>query len=182
MRTIITRLLLSSLLWAASACQDEHDDGAGVPSSMSPRSASHLVPQMLPPLDLKAPPDDSTKTAGGLALKKLATNEHGAHALRGDTVLVHYTGWRQSTGVTFFTTKAGGEPMALDVAHASPAFSEALQRLRQGERTMLWVPPTEAGVETLVYEVELLEVVSPRKHASKEPDARSASASAVRSD
>jgi FKBP-type peptidyl-prolyl cis-trans isomerase len=75
-------------------------------------------------------------------------------------VLVHYTGWRQRTGETFFTTKHAGQPMTLDIAHASPAFSEALQLLRKGEKAVLWVPPSESTPETLVYEIEVVDVVS----------------------
>jgi hypothetical protein len=40
--------------------------------------------------------------------------------------------------------------MALDVAHAAPGFSEALQLLRKGEKAMLWVPPGQGTGETLV--------------------------------
>jgi FKBP-type peptidyl-prolyl cis-trans isomerase len=83
-------------------------------------------------------------------------------------VLVHYTGWRQRTGETFFTTKGTSQPMALDVAHAAPGFGEALQLLRKGERAVLWVPPaqgTDQGTETLVYEVEVVDIVAAPKIA-----------------
>jgi FKBP-type peptidyl-prolyl cis-trans isomerase len=81
--------------------------------------------------------------------------------------MVHYTGWRQRTGETFFTTKGIGQPLALDVEHAAPAFGEALQILHKGEKAVLWVPPSESTPEALVYEVEVVDVVSPPQVAKQ---------------
>jgi hypothetical protein len=159
MRTLTLGLLVSSLVWIASACQGDRDDEELASGSASP--ASRLIPQMMPPLDLKAPPDDATKTASGLAVKKLTERAAGAQAQRSDTVLLHYTGWRRRTGETFFTTKGVSQPMALDVAHAAPGFSEAVQMLRKGEKAVVWVPPGQGTSETLVYEVEVVDIVSP---------------------
>ena len=156
MRTLTLGLLVLSLVWAASACQDDRDEQEQ--ASASP--ASRLIPQMLPPVDLKAPPDDASKTASGLAYKKLTSRDAGAPPQRSDTVLVHYTGWRQRTGETFFTTKVINQPMALDVGHAAPGFGEALQLLRKGETAMLWVPPGVGTGETLVYEIEIVDIVA----------------------
>jgi hypothetical protein len=128
---------------------------------------SRLVPQVTPPIDITAPPEDAERTASGLAVKKLTTRDGGAQARRGDTVMVHYTGWRQRTGETFFTTKGIGQPLSLDVEHAAPAFSEALQLLHKGEKAVLWVPPSESAPEALVYEIEVTEVVSPPQVAKR---------------
>jgi peptidylprolyl isomerase len=160
MRTFTLGLLISSLVGAAAACQgDSNDPGDEEPAHASP--LSRLIPQVTPPIDIKAPPEDAAKTASGLAVKKLTTRNSGAQARRGDTVMVHYTGWRQRTGETFFTTKGIGQPLSLDVEHAAPAFGEALQLLRKGEKAVLWVPPSESTPEALVYEIEVTEVVSP---------------------
>ena len=159
MRTFTLGILISSLVGAA-ACQGDSDDrDEEKPAQASP--LSRLVPQVAPPIDIKAPPEDATKTASGLAVKKLTTRDGGAQARRGDTVMVHYTGWRQRTGETFFTTKGIGQALSLDVEHAAPAFREALQLLHKGEKAVLWVPPTESTPEALVYEIEVTEVVSP---------------------
>jgi hypothetical protein len=147
---------------AAAACQgnsNERDDEE--PARTSP--VSRLIPQVAPSIDIKVPPEDATKTSSGLAVKKLTAQDAGAQARRGDAVLVHYTGWRQRTGETFFTTKGVGQPLTLDVEHAAPAFSEALQLLRKGEKAVLWVPPSDSTPETLVYEVEVVDVVPPPK-------------------
>ena len=167
MRTLTLGLLISSLVWTASACQGDRDDPEPASGSASP--ASRLIPQMMPPLDLKAPPDDASKTASGLAYKKLSERTSGAQPQRSDTVLVHYTGWRQRTGETFFTTKGINQPMTLDVAHAAPGFGEALQLLRKGEKAVLWVPPGQGTGETLVYEIEVVDIVSPPKVGAMAP-------------
>lgn len=160
MRTFTLGLMISSLVGAAVACQgDSSDRDDEEPAHASP--LSRLVPQVTPPIDIKAPSEDAVKTASGLALKKLTTRDGGAQARRGDTVMVRYTGWRQRTGETFFTTTGIGQPLSLDVEHAAPAFREALQLLRQGEKAVLWVPPSESTPEALVYEVEVVDVVPP---------------------
>jgi hypothetical protein len=160
MQTLTLGLLISSLVGAAAACQgDSNDRGDEEAAQASP--LSRLIPQVAPPIDIKAPPEDAPRTASGLAIKKLTTRDGGAQARRGDTVMVSYTGWRQRTGETFFTTKGIGQPLSLDVDHAAPAFREALQLLHKGEKAVLWVPPTESAPEALVYEIELVEVISP---------------------
>jgi hypothetical protein len=166
MRTFTLGLLISALAMTAAGCQGDPDDREDEqPASASP--VSRLVPQVMPPIDIKAPPDDAARTTSGLAMKKLATRDGGAQARRGDTVMVHYTGWRQRTGETFFTTKGTGQPLSLDVEHAAPAFSETLQLLRKGERAVLWVPPSESTPEALVYEVEVVDVISPPQVAKR---------------
>ena len=158
MWTFTLGLLISALVVTA-ACQggpDDRDDEQSAQTS----PASRLVPQVTPPIDIKAPPEDATKTASGLAVKMLRARDTGAQAKRGDTVRVHYTGWRQRTGETFFTTHGSREALALDVEHAAPAFREALQLLHKGEKAVLWVPPSESTPEALVYEVEVVDVVA----------------------
>jgi FKBP-type peptidyl-prolyl cis-trans isomerase len=61
-----------------------------------------------------------------LVYKKLTANEAGAQPTRHGTALVQYTGWRQRTGETFFTTKGRDQPIAQDLSTAAPGFAEAL--------------------------------------------------------
>src|SRR4051812_39884323 len=68
------------------------------------------MPQITPPLDIKKPPADAVKTPSGLMYKKLVVNDAGTAAKKNDTVLINYTGWRQSTGETFFSNKSRGQP------------------------------------------------------------------------
>jgi hypothetical protein len=165
MRTFTLGLLISSWV-AGAACQgDSSEREDEEPARTSP--LSRLIPQVMPPIDIKTPPEDATKTASGLAVKKLTAREAGTQARRGDTVMVHYTGWRQRTGETFFTTTGIGQPLSLDVEHAAPAFREALQLLRKGEKAVLWVQPSESAPEALVYAVEVIDVVSPPQVAKQ---------------
>ena len=143
-----------------SAC---HSDEEG--DTPAPRAMQRLIPQVAPPLDLEKPPAEAIKTASGLVYKKLGERDAGARPARSDKVLVHYTGWRQGTGDTFFTTKGRGQPIALDVAHAAPSFREVLPLLGKGERAMFWVPPGPGTAGTLVYEVEVVDFVTPPRGA-----------------
>src|SRR5262245_50252111 len=122
MRTQSIGVLFSSLLLATSACNDDADDEPTQPATVKP-----LIQQVPPPLDLKEPPKDATKISSGLIYKKLVARDTGEAAKRNDTVMVRYTGWRQSTGETFFTTSSSGEALGIDVAYAAPSFGEALQ-------------------------------------------------------
>jgi hypothetical protein len=164
MRTQIIGVWLSSLLLAASACNDDANEPAKT-SATRP-----LIEQVSPPLDLREPPKDATKTASGLTYKKLVASATGETAKRTDTVVIRYTGWRQQTGQTFFTTNRGGDAMGIDVAYAAPGFGEALQQLRKGEKAMLWVPPGQGSPETLVYEIEVVDIKSPTPIASRAND------------
>jgi FKBP-type peptidyl-prolyl cis-trans isomerase len=166
MQTFTLGLVISSLVGAAAGCQgDSIDRDDEEPARASP--LNRLIPQVAPPIDIKTPPEDATKTSSGLAIKKLTAREAGAQARRGDTVMVQYTGWRQRTGETFFTTKGSSQPMSLDVEHAAPAFREALQLLHKGEKVVLWVPPSESTPEALVYEVEVIDVVPALKQPNR---------------
>jgi hypothetical protein len=158
------------LVVTAASCQGDSDDRDDEQAAHT-SPVSRLIPQVMPPIDIKAPPEDATKTSSGLAVKKLTARDGGPQARRGDTVMVHYTGWRQRTGETFFTTQGSSQPLTLDVEHSAPAFSEALQLLRKGEKAVLWVPPSESAPEALVYEVEVIDVVPPPQVA-KQPMTR----------
>jgi len=135
--------------------------GAGSGSAARPR-----IEQVAPPLPIKPPPADATKTASGLVYKKLVANEAGAQPKRNDSVLINYTGWRES-GETFFTNKGRSQPFRLNLVHAAPGFTEALQLMHKGETAMLWMPaeigykapPTKGNREALVYQLELVDIV-----------------------
>lgn len=146
--------------------------GSGSGSGSEPVAANQprtKGEQVKPPIDLATPPLDAVKTASGLIYKMLAPGPSDApKPLRNDTVMITYTGWRQATGETFFTNKGKGQPMPLVLANTAPGFTEALQLMRKGERAMLWIPPSigykgapppGTAAETLVYEVELHEIV-----------------------
>ena len=162
MRIRTIGVLFSSLVLAASACNDEADDEPATPAPARP-----LIRQVPPPLDLKEPPKDAMKTASGLIYKKVTARDAGEAAKRGDTVMVRYTGWRQGTGETFFTTSDSADALGIEVGYAAPSFGEALQQLRKGEKAVLWMPPGDGTPETLVYEVEVVDIKSPTATESR---------------
>jgi peptidylprolyl isomerase len=161
MRTFALGILIASTA-AASACHNDDDtkDGTATATTPVPRRG---VPQVPPPLDLHAPPADATKTASGLIYKRLGTGTAGAQPRSEDTVLVRYTGWRQRTGETFFTTQGRAQPIAIDLAHAAPEFREVLALLRAGEKAVVWMPPRPGTLEPVAYEIELVEVLTSRR-------------------
>jgi FKBP-type peptidyl-prolyl cis-trans isomerase len=173
MRNLRIWTLVSLAMVGAAGCQGDPDgeggprgeggegEGSGGGAGSRPRSREvpRVIKQVPPPLELAAPPADVTRTASGLTYVKLASNAGGVQPTRSDTAVVHYTGWRQRTGDTFFTTRARGQPIALEVAHTAPGFAEALPLLRKGEKVVMWVPPSQDAPETLVYEIEVVDVV-----------------------
>ena len=171
-------ILLSSLVLGVVACDGDQEDEPGdrTGSATSSRPIPLLIKQIAPPVDLKEPPADATKTASGLAYKKLSTRESNAAARGSDTVLVHYTGWRQRSGETFFTTKGRGQPITIDIAHAAPGFAEMLPLLHKGEKAVVWVPPTQSAPEPLVYEIEVVDIVAPPAVAKRTPKQASSTA------
>jgi peptidylprolyl isomerase len=122
--------------------------------------------QVTPPLPLKDPPADAVKTPSGLIYKKLKANDAGPQPHRNDIVRINYTGWRQGSGETFFTNVGRDNPLPLNLALTAPGFTEGLQLMHQGETAMLWMPPNigyktppaSTAAETLVYEVEIVEI------------------------
>jgi len=167
MRNAGVCLLLSSLIASSAAAMagchgdDDDDDARAADRAAAPTRPRPAIPQVAPPLDLHKPPADATVLASGVVFKKrFATS---GDQPRGDqTVLVRYTGWRQRTGDTFFTTTGRDQPIAIDVAHAAAGFREALPLLRKGEKVMLWLPPSPGTPEPVAYEVELVDIVAKR--------------------
>jgi FKBP-type peptidyl-prolyl cis-trans isomerase len=155
---------------SAAGCQRKDDQAAPKAGSGLGSGAGQTVPQhpkveqVPPPVDIKNPPADAIKTPSGLIYKKLVTNDAGQAPGRNDTVVVHFTGWKQTTGETFNTTR-NRQPQPLPLASAAPGFTEGLQLIRKGEKAMLWVPPSlgykgppQGTPETLVYEVEVIDI------------------------
>jgi hypothetical protein len=165
MRNTDLGLLLSSLIAASAAvaagCHGDDDDPRPAARTPAPSPPRPPIPQIAPPPDLRTPPADSTQLASGVVLKKRFATR-GDQPLRDQTVLVRYTGWRQRTGETFFTTTGRDQPIAIDVAHAAPGFRDALPLLRKGEKAMLWLPASPGTPEPVAYEVELVDLVASR--------------------
>ena len=138
-------------------CHGE-DEAADKPRPAARAELRH-VPQVKPPIDVKAPPKDAAKTASGLSYKRLVEKSNGLQARPEESVLIRYTGWRQGSGETFFTTGTDGQTITINPAYAAPAFREVIPLLHKGEQIMVWVPAGGGMPEPVVYEVELVDVV-----------------------
>ncbi|MGY1409170.1 MULTISPECIES: FKBP-type peptidyl-prolyl cis-trans isomerase [unclassified Luteimonas] len=109
-------------------------------------------------------------TASGLQYQVLTAGE-GARPTAGDTVRVHYRGTLLD-GEVFDDSYARGEPVEFALAQVVPGWQEGLQLMPVGSKYKLWIPGKlgygEQGTPggpigpnaTLVFEVELLDIVS----------------------
>ncbi|RIK85542.1 MAG: hypothetical protein DCC67_03840 [Planctomycetota bacterium] len=103
-------------------------------------------------------------TASGLQYKIIKVGA-GPSPTANDTVQVHYRG--QLVDGTVFDESYGGQPAELPLGQVIPGWSEALQRMKVGDKWQLVIPAKlaygeqgAAGVippnSTLIFEVELL--------------------------
>lgn len=178
-RLSVVSVALSMLAFAGCQRTDERkppirtvttgSGGSGAAGSGAQPNQRPKTEQLTPPLELAHPPLDAVKTSTGLVYKKLTTVEGTPAPKRNDTVMIKYTGWRASNGETFYSNMSKDQPMPLALPNTAPGFTEALQLLHKGERAMLWLPPEigykgtpPAGTkpETLVYEVEVTDVLA----------------------
>ena len=133
------------------------DVQSALPTHEEPGSrAPYRSKQIPPPIDL-AVPADAIKTSSGLTFKRLIAKS-GVTLQPGQRAQVRYTGWRQRTGETFFTTS---RPIEIDPSAAASVFREVLPLLRKGEKVVLWAPAGDGVSEPIVYEIELVDVVAP---------------------
>jgi FKBP-type peptidyl-prolyl cis-trans isomerase len=109
-----------------------------------------------------------TETASGLQYEVLEPGD-GPSPTRSDTVRVHYRG-TLIDGTEFDSSLRGGKPIEFQVGGVISGWTEALQKMRTGDKWRLFVPPQLAyGVEPpgppiepnslLIFEVQLLEIV-----------------------
>jgi len=106
-------------------------------------------------------------TATGLVFVPI-TEGAGAMPTASDTVLVHYHGTLRD-GTVFDSSVDRGEPISLSLGQVIPCWTEGVQKLSVGGKAKLVCPSDIAygdggageipGGATLVFEVELLEVV-----------------------
>ena len=163
---------LALLLVILVACQRTDDKkqinktSAGETTGSAAATNLPKVEQVKPKLDVTTLPKDAQKTTSGVIYKKLVEKPEAPAPKRNDTVLINYTGWKHSTGETFFSNKTHGQPIPLNLSTTAIGFTESLQVIRKGETAMLWIPP-EVGYkgppqnkpEMLVYEIEVVDIV-----------------------
>ena len=119
-------------------------------------------------LDKAATAPGATKTASGLIITTLAPGA-GDSPKVGDRVKAHYQG-TFIDGTVFDSSRERGEPTTFSVNGVIACWTEALQLMKVGGKSRLvcpssiaygdrGVPPRIKPGATLVFEVELLEIV-----------------------
>lgn len=109
-------------------------------------------------------------TASGLQYEVVKEGT-GASPKATDQVTVHYTGTLLD-GTKFDSSVDRGQPATFPVNQVIPGWTEALQLMPVGSKYKLWIPPQlgygDRGTpgpigpnQTLVFDVELLEIVKP---------------------
>jgi FKBP-type peptidyl-prolyl cis-trans isomerase len=169
----------------AGGCSKESDKGSKLDPGTQPGSGSAgasvgsdvgsgkrpatKARQVTPPFDPATPTADATKTASGLAYKKITPVADPAAKSPGknDLVKVSYTGWKATGQTQYSTADKGGQPLQMSMQAIPPGFAEGLMLMKIGEKAFLWVPP-EIGYresakppkpEAMAYEVELVDII-----------------------
>jgi FKBP-type peptidyl-prolyl cis-trans isomerase len=118
---------------------------------------------------LKAAAEEgAVRTASGVVYKELRGGS-GPSPTATDKVRVRYTG-RLVDGTVFDSSADGDAPAELDLARVIPCWTEGVQKMKVGGKGRLVCPPDTAygdqgappvipGGATLVFEVELLDIV-----------------------
>jgi FKBP-type peptidyl-prolyl cis-trans isomerase FkpA len=109
-------------------------------------------------------------TESGLIYQDLTVGEGTLCTGRGQTAIVHYTGWLQD-GTKFDSSKDRDDPFSFPVqcSYVIPGWDEGVQGMQVGGVRKLTIPPELAYGErgaggvippnaTLVFEIELLEL------------------------
>jgi FKBP-type peptidyl-prolyl cis-trans isomerase FkpA/FKBP-type peptidyl-prolyl cis-trans isomerase FklB len=119
-------------------------------------------------LDKAAAEKGATRTASGLVISTVKPG-NGASPKATDKVKVHYTGTLMD-GTVFDSSVQRNEPATFPLNGVIPCWTEALQLMKVGGKSKVVCPPTLAYGDrgspprikpgsTLVFEVELLEIV-----------------------
>ena len=119
------------------------------------------------PEDVAAAPESAEKTASGIASRVLTKGPGSVHPKATDQVKVHYSGWT-TDGKLFDSSVLRDEPIVFPLNRVIPGWTEGVQLMVEGEKRRLWIPgkqaygdspPPGAPAGTLVFDVELLEIV-----------------------
>lgn len=134
---------------------------------------------------------DPVTTKSGLTYSILkAGDEKGVKPQRGDKVRVHYTGWL-TNGTEFDSSRSRGEPAEFALGGVIEGWNEGLALVTPGTRVKLTIPaelgygangmpPRIPGGATLVFDVELLEVMPGPRFAKPNPEKQKALASGIK--
>jgi FKBP-type peptidyl-prolyl cis-trans isomerase len=119
---------------------------------------------LVPPPDVKAPPDDARRTPNGLAYKVLRVGKGVRNPSRFGRVTVHYTGWT-TDGRMFDSSVTKGQPATFRLDDVIKGWTEGVPLMVEGERTRFWVPENlayggkgDGPRGMLVFDIELIRI------------------------
>jgi len=103
------------------------------------------------------PPEDTEKTAGGVAYKLVKKGEGEGHPAEGQLVSFHFTGTTME-GQPLQDTRAQGEPMTVPLQNPGlpPAMVELLGAMVPGEQRQAWLPESRIPGGFIVADIELV--------------------------
>ncbi len=118
------------------------------------------------------------KLPSGMVIRTIKAGT-GANPVPSDTVKVHYTG-TLTDGTVFDSSVKRGEPATFPLGGVIKCWTEGLQKMKVGEKAKLTCPsdvaygdngrpPTIPGGATLIFEVELLDITTPKTTMSTPP-------------
>jgi FKBP-type peptidyl-prolyl cis-trans isomerase len=119
------------------------------------------------PEDVAAAPENAEKTPSGIASRVLTKGSGTTHPKATDQVKVHYSGWT-TDGKLFDSSVMRDESIVFPLNQVIPGWTEGVQLMVEGEKRRLWIPaklaygenpPPGAPAGTLVFDVELLEII-----------------------
>jgi peptidylprolyl isomerase len=119
---------------------------------------------LVPPPDVKGPPEDAKRTANGLAYKVLRPGKGGRNPSRFGRVTVHYTGWT-TDGRMFDSSVTKGTPVTFRLDEVVKGWTEGVPLMVEGERTRFWIPENlayggkgDGPRGMLVFDIELIRI------------------------
>lgn len=158
--------------WIPAALAYGENPGGGRPGGLLVFDVELLKIKQAPkppatPEDVAAAPENAEKTASGIASRILTKGTGTAHPKATDQVKVHYSGWT-TDGQLFDSSVMRDESIVFPLNQVIPGWTEGVQLMVEGEKRRLWIPgklaygenpPPGAPAGTLVFDVELLEIV-----------------------
>jgi peptidylprolyl isomerase len=165
--------LFCCVLTVFGACQSsETSSAAHGPSARAPEASSPAGPrpQLDPsaPVDVKVPPADAERFAGGVASRVLKAGEGTEHPGDNDCIKAHFTAWKRDGSL--FSSSRGQKQLELTCLRASiEGLREPLKHMSVGEARRVWIPGNLTFVSSepdepapnidLTFDVELLAIV-----------------------
>ena len=158
-----------TMVWASA---DKIVDGRGNPAEAAKTFQLELLKVTSapkPPKSVAKAPSSAKTTESGLAFQVLTPGTGETHPTASDRVMVHYSGWT-TDGKLFDSSVQRGEAATFGLGQVIPGWTEGLQLMVLGEKTLFWIPKELAydgkpgrPEGMLVFEVELLEIKGARE-------------------